>query len=230
MHYNYFIFGGNNMSILNEIAIKYGTDKSSEIHNYCVKYEKYLPFQRNEKIKILEIGVLNSESLKMWSEYFYNATIIGIDINDKCKQYENNNIFIEIGNQNDKDFLKMVSNKYNGFNLIIDDGSHYGKDIIFSFEILFEYLVPNGIYIVEDSATSYWSYYNENKYYCIEYFKNLIDDVNFNGVQNFNFHNVNARREDVLKEQLLSQNIKYKFDIESINFLNSLIIINKYGT
>ena len=218
------------MSILNEIVIKYGTDKSSEIHNYCVKYEKYLPFQRNEKIKILEIGVFNGESLKMWSEYFYNATVIGIDINNECKKHQNGNIFIEIGNQTDKDFLKMISNKYNGFNLIIDDGSHFGKDIIFSFEVLFKYLVANGVYVVEDSATSYWNYYNKHEYYCIEYFKKLVDDVNFHGTQNFNFHNVNARREDVLKEQLLSEGIKYKFDIESINFLNSLIIINKYGT
>ena len=44
------------MSLLNEIAKKYGTDKSSEIHDYCVKYEKYLPFNRSDELKIMEIG------------------------------------------------------------------------------------------------------------------------------------------------------------------------------
>lgn len=215
------------MSILDEIAIKCGTDKSSLIHNYCIKYEKYLPFRRDDKIKILEIGVYKGESLNMWKKYFYNSTIIGIDILEICKQYEKDNVFIEIGSQNDKEFLNNISKKYNGFDLIIDDGSHFGKDIIFSFENLFEYLSPNGIYIIEDSSTSYWDYYNENQYFCIEYFKKLIDEINFNGIRNFNFHNINARREDVLYEELQKQNIKYKFNIESINFLNSLIIISK---
>jgi hypothetical protein len=44
------------MSELDNIGIECGTDKSSLIHNYLVKYEKYLPFNRNNNVKILEIG------------------------------------------------------------------------------------------------------------------------------------------------------------------------------
>lgn len=41
------------MRTLDKIAISKGTDKSSQIHNYCVKYEKWLPFNRLEPITIL---------------------------------------------------------------------------------------------------------------------------------------------------------------------------------
>ena len=84
------------MSTLNKIAQSYGTDKSSDIHNYCVKYEKYLPFNRYDYLNILEIGILNGKSLKTWKEYYYRSNIVGIDINPDCKQYEEERISIEI--------------------------------------------------------------------------------------------------------------------------------------
>ena len=96
------------MSTLDQLAIKYGTDKSSLIHNYCVKYQKYLPFNQEDPIKLLEIGVLDGNSLLTWGEYFPNSSIIGIDINPGCKQYEKDNIIIEIGSQVDEKFLKEV--------------------------------------------------------------------------------------------------------------------------
>ena len=76
------------MRSLDKIAKAKGTDKSSELHNYCEKYEKYLPFNRLEPLTFLEIGVLDGESLATWREYYPNATIIGIDINPDCKKYE----------------------------------------------------------------------------------------------------------------------------------------------
>ena len=59
------------MSTLNNLAIRYGTDKSSDNHNYCVKYEKYLTFNRYDKLNILEIGVLDGKSLLTWKDYYY---------------------------------------------------------------------------------------------------------------------------------------------------------------
>ena len=41
------------MSLLDNLAKKYGTDKSSDVHNYCVKYEKHLPFYRYQNMNIL---------------------------------------------------------------------------------------------------------------------------------------------------------------------------------
>ena len=41
------------MSILNQIGLKYGTDKASEVHDYLRKYEKYLPYKREDKLNII---------------------------------------------------------------------------------------------------------------------------------------------------------------------------------
>ena len=69
------------MGLLDTLAKYRGTDKSSEIHNYCEKYQKYIPFNRTDKIKILEIGVLDGKSLLTWKDYFYESDIVGLDIN-----------------------------------------------------------------------------------------------------------------------------------------------------
>lgn len=218
------------MSLLDKLAIIRGTDKSSQIHNYCVKYEKYLPFKRTDELKVLEIGVLDGSSLKMWSDYFIFSEIIGIDINKQCKEYEEGRIKVEIGSQNNKYFLNEIGEKYQMFDMILDDGSHINSDVIFSFEHLFKYVKPGGLYIVEDTETSYWNEYGggfRKEGTVIEYFKKLIDDINFRGIMNLDFHAPNARREDKLIEYSNKIQPDCITNIESINFLNGIIIITK---
>jgi SAM-dependent methyltransferase len=220
------------MQTLDKISKFYGTDKSSEIHNYCEKYEKYFPFDRLEPIKILEIGVYDGQSLNTWKHYYPNSIVIGIDIMEKCLMHKNtnNNIWVEIGSQNDAEFLKYVSEKWGPFDMILDDGSHINSDVIFSFLNLFDSVKTGGIYVVEDCSTSYWEEFGggfrkENT--MIEHFKNLIDDVNFNGEYQEIFWNVHARREDYLINQMKEKGINIRFDIESINFLNGIIILTR---
>ena len=236
-------------SLLDDIARRNGTDKSSEYHNYCVKYEKYLPFNRYDILNILEIGVFNGESLRMWKDYFYRSQIIGIDVNPDCKKHEEERIVIEIGSQNDEDFLHDIIVKYEKFDLIIDDGSHINNDVMMSFAELFDSINHGGVYVVEDSFTSYWQEYGggykkrapvgtsgnsgfshtshsqgySNDGICtMEYFKDLVDRVNFYGEKNKPPLMANARREDYLL-----QTYHYEHIIESINFLNGLIMITK---
>jgi hypothetical protein len=215
---------------LDEIAIKHGTDKSSKIHNYCVKYEKYFNFDREKELKILEIGVLNGASVKSWSEFYPNSLIVGIDINNDCKIYESEKIKIEIGSQIDEKFLMSVIEKYGEFDFIIDDGSHFQSHMIKSFKILFPYVKKSGLYIVEDICCSYWDSY-EGGYRktgtSVEYFKNLIDDINFNGKMVENFIPNVARKEDLLIEQVKMKKENIRIDIESINFMNSIVIVTK---
>lgn len=218
------------MSTLDRIAKSHGTDKSSEIHNYCVKYEKYLPFNRYDEINILEIGVLDGKSLLTWKEYFYRSHILGIDINSDCKKYEESRITVEIGSQDDPIFLSQISLKYGPFDMILDDGSHMNNHQIYSFQQLWSHVKSGGVYLIEDVGCSYWSdygggYLSQNS--TMEYFKSLSDDVNFRGLMNMDYHNVHARREDVLTE--LSNRVQpgCLTDIESITFLNGIIILIK---
>ncbi len=218
------------MSTLDKLAKIHGTDKASDNHNYCVKYEKYLPFNRYDKINILEIGILDGKSLLTWKDYFYRSNILGVDINPDCKQYEEERITVEIGSQADGNFLSRVWQQYGPFDMILDDGSHMNSHMIYSFEHLWGSVKSGGVYVIEDIGCSYWEDY-EGGYLketsSVEYFKRLADDVNFRGLMNFNHTNVHARREDVLEG--LSKQVQpgCKTDIESINFLNGIIIITK---
>lgn len=217
------------MKILDTIGKKYNTDKCSYHHNYLNKYQKYLQFSRDAKIKILEIGVLGGSSLNMWSEYFYNSEIIGVDINNECKKYATDKIKIEIGNQSDLNFLKYLVDKYKYFDLIIDDGSHLNEDVLNSFNFLFNYVKAQGMYVVEDVSCSYWQEYGgglKKNNSIIEYFKNTLDEVNFFGEK---IKDNDYIRNDILLLEKFKASHQYHvgFDIESINFLNSLILITK---
>lgn len=219
------------MNILNEIGLKNGTDKASEVHDYLNKYEKYLPYKRDDRLKILEIGILNGESLRTWKEYFYNSTIIGIDINPDCKKYEEDRIIVEIGDQTDKYFLDGLMKKHGPFDFILDDGSHINNHVLTSFEELFKSVKDGGQYIVEDVITSYLDDYGGGYMKLgttIEYFKNIIDEVNFYGQIVYGKPVPLGRRDDYLLEYSKNNNDnKIGYQIESINFLNSIIIINK---
>ncbi len=214
---------------LDIIAREEGTDKSSKIHNYCVKYEKYLPFNSVSELQILEIGVLDGKSLNMWSKFYYNSKVLGIDINPDCKKFQSSKIDVEIGDQTDTNFLDGISKKYGPFDLIVDDGSHMNSHVIFSFENLFKHVKSQGVYVVEDSCTSYWGPYEGGLNMpttVVEYFKRLCDDVNFYGVMNEG-PEAHFRREDLLINTAEKNNFVCRFDIESITFLNSIIIITK---
>ena len=221
------------MSLLDSLAKKYGTDKSSDVHNYCVKYEKYLPFKRYQDMNILEIGILDGKSLLTWRDYYYKSKIVGIDINPDCKQFEDkdNNISVEIGSQDDFVFLNEVMREYGKFDMILDDGSHMNEHVIYSFEHLFESLKSGGVYVVEDVHTSYWSWYNgglKDPKSMMEYFKNLSDDINYRGLENIeDQEHVWWRREDLMTPYVNRINPEIRTDIESINFLNGIIIITK---
>lgn len=218
------------MKILDSIGKRNGTDKSSKFHDYLNKYEKYLPFPRDKKLNILEIGVLRGESLKTWEEYFYNSNVIGIDINQDCKIYESGKIKIEIGDQTDENFLNWVCSKHGPFDLIIDDGSHMNEHMLLSFKYLFKNLKNQGVYVIEDVVCSYWPEFGgglKSEKSVVENFKNRIDEVNFFG-EKVNSNNYCMRNDSVLLEQFKQKPEKYVgTEIESLNFLNSIIIITK---
>ena len=60
-----------------------------------------------------------------------------------------------VGSQNDKKFLINFGKKFGSFDIIIDDGSHFVKHQLTSFNNLYKYLNENGIYVIEDLSGSY---------------------------------------------------------------------------
>ena len=84
----------------------------------------------------------------MWKEYFGpNAKITGVDINEHCKQLEEERIEIFIGDQEDRGFLKALAEKIPRIDILIDDGGHTMKQQINTFEVLFPCIDENGIFL-----------------------------------------------------------------------------------
>lgn len=175
---------------LTEIAKKYKTDKATD-HSYTPHYDFHFSKLREKEINLLEIGVggyNNPEegggSLKMWKEYFTKAKIFAIDIEKKIG-LDDDRIKVYQGSQTDGLFLKELNNNTNGFDIIIDDGSHVPSHVIYTFQELFPLLRKDGIYVVEDTQTSYWKsmggdYKNPNNILTTtNYFKHLSDGLNY---------------------------------------------------
>jgi len=167
---------------LEEIAVKYGTDKQCQNgHGYVEFYEKYFEPMMNDNITLLELGVREGWSTNMWVEYFPNGQIWGID-NDKeglCpKSFENPRIHFSMGSQDDESFLSNICEDVGGFDVIIDDASHISKLSIRSFEILFPHVKPGGLYIIEDLHVCHLTEYNPDRLSTIEYFDRIVlDDI-----------------------------------------------------
>ena len=141
---------------IRELVKKHGAQKADRDADYCDAYEKHFSGLRESTARLLEIGVKDGASLRMWKEYFPNAEIWGLDVDKKCMRYQENRIRIIIGNQGDKWFLGQISSGSVKDDIIIDDGSHKVSDQWLSFRYLFKTLRPGGLYVIEDLHTSYW--------------------------------------------------------------------------
>lgn len=155
---------------------------TSNVHkwpHYFPVYESVLAPLKARPINLLEIGVFRGGSLRMWRKYLHpDSTIVGIDIDPSCDQYNDpeQQIFVKIGSQEDAAFLQDVVAEFGRFDVVIDDGSHRNGHIIDSFRYLFANgLTDNGAYIVEDLHANYWLDWRDRAMSFIDFSKLLID-------------------------------------------------------
>jgi hypothetical protein len=208
-------------SDLNYLAAVFKTDKWG-YHQYTKCYEAHFDKLRRKSLKLLEIGVGGYEhplqgagSLRMWKRYFRNGEIFALDIFDKS-QLQEPRIQIFLGSQSDEVFLESIVNQTGELDIIIDDGSHVNSHVITSFKCLFPKLKSGGIYVVEDTQTSYWPEYGgnvedmDNKSTMMGYFKSLVNGVNH---QEF--------RLESYEPTYLDKNI------QSIHFYHNLVFVYK---
>lgn len=150
---------------LNDIGLKYGTDKSSNHHDFLKVYEQYFESVRNKNISLIEIGYggyefedRGGESARTWYEYFPNAKFVYVDLYNKIGAMNDRTDFFQ-GSQTDKHLLKTIIEREAGAEkrVVIDDASHINPLTIETFEIVFPLLKSGDLYFVEDVHTSYWS-------------------------------------------------------------------------
>lgn len=205
------------MNLWNEFK----TNNHKVIHKwtqYFNVYEKILADYKNKNINVLEIGVLDGGSLELWHRYFGpQALIVGIDNhaqpNSKGLQFDSPMIQFRQGDQSDTNFLESLVKEFGEFDIIIDDGSHICDHVIASFKALYPSVTKNGMYIIEDTHTSYWGSHKGGLKLpssTIEFAKELIDELN-------------APHTRVLPSTPFTE------QTSSITFYDSMIVFNKGG-
>jgi len=150
--------------------------------HYFPIYERHFKDFVYKPVTFMEIGCGLGGSLPMWKRYFGpHARIVGIDINPECKRFEEDQIEIYIGQQQDCQFLQSLIDEVGTPDIVLDDGSHVMSHIMASFQFLYPRMLKNGIYMVEDLHTAYWEEYEgglRKSSTFIELCKNLIDELN----------------------------------------------------
>lgn len=139
-----------------ELCNKYNSDKGTERfpkHGFSKIYDEWFNHLKEKATAVLEIGVNDGASMKVLEEYFPNAKIYGLDIDDK-KQFNTTRVECIRLNQSIDSELEEFSKRDIKFDVIIDDGSHHVQDQQKSFGYLFPMIKEGGIYVIEDLHTS----------------------------------------------------------------------------
>ena len=148
--------------------------------HYFETYEAVFGGRRNTAMRILEIGVSEGASLRLWKSYFQHpqTLLVGVDIEPACARFDApaERIHARIGSQADDKFLASVVAEFGPFDLIIDDGSHYSAHMIKSFNSLYAAgLKDDGIYFVEDLHANYWPDWRDSANSFLDFSKDLME-------------------------------------------------------
>ena len=175
----------NNIYIAEKNYHHIHTDKYY-VHSYMPIYDKLFETYKDCSINLLEIGVQQGGSIKLWYDYFDKGQIFGVDI-DPLPEWLNKFNRIKIFNMDayKKENLSVFDDI--SFNIIIDDGPHTLESMKFCAEHYIYKLVKHGLLIIEDIPEYEWieeilREILENISYTYEIFdlrkeKNRFDDI-----------------------------------------------------
>ena len=178
---------------LEEIVDNSRTDKNTA-HSYLPLYQKLL-FSKKETAKnILEVGIYNGGSIKLWHDYFQNATIYGLDIRKMCDIWDGikNNKRIQLcifDAYDDILFKTQLLDKNIKFDFMLDDGPHSLESMKKFINLYSQLMTDDGILIIEDVQSWDWIDILKNevpenlkqfiKTYDLRPNKNRYDDIVF---------------------------------------------------
>lgn len=146
----------NEVTSLHDLALKYRLDKAYE-HKYTLDfYPTHLKGIRQSAKLVIEIGIWNGGSLRMWSDYFTDANLIGADIDLSKIDAPIPRCNLRYVDQSKPPDLKTAFYDVppNTADVIIEDGMHSARCQQTCFGVMFDYLRPGGRYIIEDLQTS----------------------------------------------------------------------------
>jgi len=143
------------------------TDKNT-IHSYLELYQELLINKKNTAKFVLEIGIgdfgeKNGGSIKMWREFFTNATIIALDILpierviDDLINDDRVILYTETDAYNAQFFIENFLSKNIRCDFMLDDGPHTLESMIQFIKLYSNIMTEDGILIIEDIQSMEWT-------------------------------------------------------------------------
>lgn len=181
--------------------------------HYFPIYTRHLERFRGKPVRVLEIGVYRGGGLHMWAHYLgANAAIVGLDIDEAAVRAVKGRFPVVLGDQADPDVLRGLNDEYGPFDIVIDDGGHTMEQQIVTIETLFPLLNDGGVFLVEDTHTSYWPSFGgelnaEGSF--VEWSKPRIDDLHSRHHTGIDRHSIWAT------------------DLDGIHWYDSVVVLDK---
>jgi len=149
--------------------------------HYFPIYTRHLERFRDRPVSVLEVGVYRGGGLDLWASYLgADAKLVGLDIDEASVRAVKGRFPVVLGDQADPDVLRKINDEYGPFDIVIDDGGHTMEQQIVTIETLFPLLNDGGVFIVEDTHTSYWPSFGGGLHEpasFVEWTKPRIDDL-----------------------------------------------------
>jgi hypothetical protein len=175
-----------------ELADNSRTDKNTT-HTYLELYQDLLVGKKDTAKYVLEVGICLGGSIKLWHDFFTNATVYGIDIIpietlwDELK----NNPRIILGRfdaYDDEFFNTQLLNKNIKFDFMLDDGPHTLESMIQFINLYSQIMTDDGILIIEDVQSWDW----------IEILKNSTPDNLKQYIKVYDLREAKGRYDDIV--------------------------------
>jgi len=169
------------------------TDKNT-IHSYIPLYQELLFNKKNTAKNVLEIGIYNGGSIKLWYDFFINANIYGLDclneydIWNELKNNDRIKLYTSIDAYNTDFFNLNFLNKNIKFDFILDDGPHTLDSMKQFIKLYSQLLTEDGILIIEDVQSWDW----------IEILKNEVPDELKSYIKTYDLRPNKNRYDDIV--------------------------------
>ena len=146
-----------------QLATKFMTDKSpynimTHRHPYTMIYDMFLrPYQMmGAGLRLGEVGILNGASIRMWREYFPEASLSAFDIDKKALEKVSairgvSAYHVDAGESDGlRDSLAEATEDGKKFTVLLEDASHrLDHQLVFLREAI-DFVAPGGLLIIED--------------------------------------------------------------------------------
>jgi glutaredoxin-related protein len=142
------------------------TDKNTD-HSYLDLYQELLYSKKATAKNVLEVGIgdfnyKNGGSIKLWCDFFTNATVYGLDVLsidrviDELKNDLRVVLYMSTDAYDENIFKNIFLNKNIKFDFMLDDGPHSLESMKQFIKLYSQIMTDDGILIIEDIQSLDW--------------------------------------------------------------------------